>query len=111
MKILLSADVQFFSKALRRSKSCPVVRFYITIPNLSLSGSEYRVFAQNLVFYLYLPIQKAIDLDVPRAIWVRDLNRVLKEATEKMVHHDRLETLHREDSYWNFDPLWYVGSS
>ena len=68
MKIVLSVDVPFFPKALRRSKSCPVVRFYITIPNLSLSGSEYRIFAQNEVFCLYLPIQKAIDLDVPGAI-------------------------------------------
>ena len=68
MKIVLSVDVPFFPKALRRSKSCPVVRFSITIPNLSLSGSEYRVFAQNDVFCLYLPIQKAIDLDVPGAI-------------------------------------------
>ena len=68
MKILFSADVQFFPKALRRFESCPVVRFYITIPNLSLSGSEYRIFAKNGISCLYLPIQKAIDLDVPGAI-------------------------------------------
>ena len=68
MKFLFSADVQFFPKALRRSKSCPVVRFGIAIPNLSLSGSEYRVFIQNEAFWLHFPIQKAIDLDVPGAI-------------------------------------------